>query len=173
MFFGVSLIFNDLLQSQQAQESSSNDDDDHHDRTTASRPRDANPNAPNDPSSSSASSLAQSTPTVASGRTVRSPIALLLFGVALLMSACLLVGVVVAVAPMVFPATMAAASAAMQHPEVWPWAAVAALAVALLRRERRARVHAEHIADSIRSNDLDAARADTYQAKYVVASPML
>ena len=147
MFFGVSLIYTDLLELQ--------------------------PIAHTDVDGAPVASPALPAAALAATRTSRSPFALLIFAAALLMTVGLLCGFVVTAAPFAVGVVNTVSWSSLVRAEALPWLVVAVLVTVLYVKERRARREATRIADALRMDELDKMRADSYPAKYVAASRVL
>lgn len=153
MFFGVSLIYNDLLEMQAPLGPGSGDE-------PAATAANAGP-AASPPRAAAVSALAAST------RPARSPVALIIFAVALLMTLGLVCGFAVAMAPLAISVAKSVSTQALLRPDVLPWILLSVCLTALYRRERAARVKAVSAVDAQRQTDLDTARLESYPAKCV------
>ncbi len=150
MFFGVSLIYTDLLETQSVVQPSPID--------AATTPE----GAPPSPIRGAAAAAAMSRPS-------RSPFAVLIFAAAALMTVGLVCGFVVTMTPVVVGLVHDVSAAAVMRLEVLPWVLVAVLMVFLYRRERKARLAADNLTESLRQSELDKERVASYPAKSVPA----
>jgi hypothetical protein len=148
MFFGVSLIYTDLMEVVP---------------TTIVSPTDDAPPSPR------ATHMALSS----SNRSPRSPIGVLVMIAAAVVSLGLLVGFAVTMAPhaLRFTSTVAVPwAASLVQLQSLPWLLLAVAAVVLYLRERSARRRAVDAVEAVRRNALDAERLQSYPAKCVATA---
>ena len=162
MFFGVSIIYMDLLETSAAAAAAT---------SAPSTPTRAG-TAPSADTKSSSTPAAPASPRV--GHTVaqaavttttrrsRSAFAVVVVGVALVMTAGLFCGFVWTIAPATVSAVTLLASRELWMSPATPWCVVGALVVLAVIRERKIRGSGGEIAKALRQQRVDDARAKTY-----------
>jgi hypothetical protein len=146
MFFGVSLIYTDLLELQPVG------------AVAADLPAVENSDVP--PPMTAAAAIATARPS-------RSPFALVIFAAALLMTLGLFCGFVFTMAPIAAGLFKDLSVSSLLRVDVLPWVLVASLVSVLYYEERKARQLAVSASQALRLNDLDNARLESYPAKCV------